>query len=307
MSEFEKEIESMRGPYSAIFTPMLPNGEINFEMLTRIADFQLQHGIQGFFVTGSTGEGLLLDFDERVEVIRQLAAHVKGRATTIAHVGHPSTNTAVRLAQKAAQSDVEWIASVAPIYHGTTYEGAMRHYRSIASATERPFMIYSFDANVQAERDAKFFELPNVSGMKYTAANFFSVQQLAERVGRPLALMSGFDEQFVAALSFGFAGGIGSTFNFAPQFYADIFRQYHLGNIEAAAQLQAEVNRVTNLMVQYENWTYRKAIMRYIGFDCGSYRTPYAPITETEYQEYARRLDDLGILARADSADSTID
>ncbi len=54
-------------------------------------------------------------------------------------------------------------------------------------------------------------------------------------------------------------------------------------------------------MVQYENWTYRKAIMRYLGLDCGSYRAPYAPITEEEYNSFADELDTLDVLKRDDA------
>ena len=71
-----------------------------------------------------------------------------------------------------------------------------------------------------------------------------------------------------------------------------------------AEELQAKINRVTNLMVQYENWSYRKAIMKYIGFDCGSCRAPYAPLSESEYEAFAIRLDELGVLARDEGISS---
>jgi N-acetylneuraminate lyase len=111
-------------------------------------------------------------------------------------------------------------------------------------------------------------------------------------------MMSGFDEQFVAGQSFGFQGGIGTTFNFAPQFYADIYRHYHAGNIQEAARIQADINKVTDLMVRSENWSYRKAIMKYIGLDCGSARAPYAPLSDQELANYFQQLDDLNVLQR---------
>jgi len=296
--KFEEQVAEMRGPYSAIFTPFDSTGAVDLDMLTAIAEYQLNHGIQGFFVTGSTGEGLLLTYEERILVIKRLVEFCGQRATVIAHVGHPSTSFASRLAREAAEAGADWIASVAPIYHGTTFEGAMRHYSAISAASDLPFMIYSLGGVIDSRRDVAFFELPNVCGLKYTGANFYSVQQLARFVDRPIALMSGFDEEFVAGQSFGFQGGIGTTFNFAPQFYADIFRHYHAGNIQEAARIQAEINKVTDLMVRSENWSYRKAIMKYIGLDCGWARAPYAPLTDEEYSHYARQLDELNVLQR---------
>jgi N-acetylneuraminate lyase len=298
----ETVVAEMRGAYSAIFTPFDDSNQVNFDMLAEIANFQIEQGLQGFFVTGSTGEGLLLSYKERLAVIKHVVDVSDGRATVIAHVGHPSTDYASRLAVDSAAAGADWIGSVAPIYHGTTFEGAMRHYDAISNATDLPFMIYSLGAVVDPVRDVAFFDLPNVCGLKYTGANFFSVQQLTHNIRRPVATMSGFDEQFVAGQSFGFQGGIGSTFNFAPKFYADIYRLYQEGNIQEAARVQAEINRVTNLMIASENWSYRKAIMKYIGFDCGASRSPYAPLTDEEYQVYAAQLDALDVLKKRGEA-----
>lgn len=300
--KFEAEVNAMCGAYSAIFTPFDKNNEINFDMLTKIAEFQLSRGLRGFFVTGSTGESLLLGYQERLAVINHMASTFGERATIVAHVGHPSTDYAVRLAIDSAEAGAHWISSVTPIYYGTTFEGAIRHYKAISNATDRPFMIYSLGGIVDPNRDAAFFAIPNVCGLKYTGANFFSVQQLMRNVNRPVALMSGFDEQFVAGQSFGFHGGIGSTYNFAPKYYADIYRLYRKGNIEKAARLQADVNKVIQLMIQYENWSYRKAIMRYLGLDCGPYRAPYAPLSEAEYESFALELDKLGVLSRNEAS-----
>lgn len=296
--KFEKQIAEMQGAFSAIFTPFDASGAINFDMLTAITEYQLAHGLKGFFVTGSTGEGLLLSYEERLEVIRHVINDCRDRATVIAHVGHPSTEFAAKLAKESADSGADWIGSVAPIYHGTTFEGAMRHYENISNASDLPFMIYSLGGIIDSHRDTAFFDLPNVCGLKYTGANFYSVQQLARFVDQPIALMSGFDEQFVAGQSFGFRGGIGTTFNFGPQFYADIHRHYHAGNIEEASRLQAEINKVTELIAVPENWSCRKAIMKYIGFDCGAYRLPYAPLTDEEEETLFAQLDALNILHR---------
>ena len=232
----------------------------------------------------------MLTEEERNDVIDCLVRYVNGRVPIIAHVGHPSTDVAVRLAKSAAERGADWVSSIPPVFFGQSRESAMRHYRQIATATNLPFMIYSIGQQIDPVADAAWFDIPNVSGMKYTGSNFFSVQQLARCVRPRVTWMSGFDEQFVASQSFGFGGGIGSTYNFAPEFYAGIYRCYREGNIAQAADLQARINLVTQLMIEYENWSYRKAIMRYIGFDCGAYRAPYAPISDTEYHQFAESL-----------------
>ncbi len=296
--KFAEAVSRLRGPFSAIFTPFDARNQVNFEMLSRMAEFQLANGICGFFVCGSTGEGLLLSFDERVSVVSHLVEHFGSRAVVIAHVGHPSTDVAGQLAVQSQRVGAHWIASVGPIYHGTTFPGTLRHYQQIATATDLPFMIYSIGSEIVPERDRELFSIGNVCGMKYTGANFYSVQQLARQVDRPVAWMSGFDEQFVAGQLFGFQGGIGTTFNFAPEFYSGIFQLVQQEKMNEAAARQAEINKVTYLMASFENRSYHKAIMRYIGLDCGPCRAPYAALTDAEYESFVKKLDALGVLKR---------
>lgn len=294
----EQQIAELHGPFSAIFTPFDSSNEVNYDMLARIANYQMANGIRGFFVAGSTGEGLLLTTEERIKVVSHMCDLCRDKATIIAHVGHPSTDIAARLAIEAAKSGADWISSVTPIYHGTTFASLMRHYHQLSNATDLPFMVYSLGGEIKHDRDAQLFKLPNVCGLKYTGANFYSVQQLIRHLDEPIVAMSGFDEQFIAGQSFGFRGGIGSTFNFGAKFYAGIYENYHSGNIQEAARLQEQINRVTHLMVSYENWSYRKAIMKYLGFDCGASRAPYAPLSNAEHEIFERQLDELGILER---------
>ena len=134
-----------------------------------------------------------------------------------------------------------------------------------------PFMIYSIRAAVIPDKDVKFFDLPNVK-----------------------------DEQLVCALAYRnvFSCGIGTTYNIIPRHFAEICRLSFAGDAAGAAKMQDEANRVVELMIENENWSYRKAMMKYIGLDCGPYRHPYAPLTEEEYTAFARRIDALGILPK---------
>ena len=177
----------------------------------------------------------------------------------------------------------------------------MYHYRRISSATDLPFMIYSFGAALVPERDIRFFDLPNVKGMKYTGTDYFAVQCLKRKLddaGREAIFFAGRDEQLVCALAYRnvFSGGIGTTYNIIPRHFADICRLSFAGDAEGAAKVQDEANRVVTLMVESENWSYRKAMMKYIGLDCGWCRYPFAPLTDEEYDAYAKRIKALGIL-----------
>ena len=70
--------------------------------------------------------------------------------------------------------------------------------------------------------------------------------------------------------------------------------------MDEAAEIQKKVNEVIYLINASENRSYQKALMRYIGLDCGYFRPPLAPLTENEYQAFAAKLELLDVLKRAD-------
>ena len=54
-------------------------------------------------------------------------------------------------------------------------------------------------------------------------------------------------------------------------------------------------------MIESDNWSYRKAMMKFIGLDCGWFRKPFEPLTAAQYRAYAKRFAALGI-AKANQA-----
>ena len=297
------EFAGMRGAYAAMFTPIAPDGSVNEAMIERLVEHGLSNGLTGFYLTGSTGEGFLLSLDERKTVMDRAVKAAAGRAKLIAHVGCVATDDAVELARHAAKIGIDWVSSVAPVYFGQSFEAAYRHYERISNATDLPFMIYSIQAAVIPDKDIRFFDLPNVKGMKYTGTDYFAVQCLRRRLvatGKEAIFFAGKDEQLVCALAYRnvFSGGIGTTYNIIPHHFAEICRLSFAGDAVGAAKMQDEANRVVELMIENENWSYRKAMMKYIGLDCGPYRYPYAPLTDEEYDAFAKRIDALGILPK---------
>ena len=299
------EFAGMAGAYAALVTPYRADGSVNEEMVERLVEHGLANGLRGFYLTGSTGEGFLLSSDERVRVYECAAKAARGRAKLIAHVGCLSTEESVKLARRAAKAGVDWVSSVAPVYFGQNIDAAFAHYKAIAGATDLPFMIYSVGAQVVPDRDVRFFEIPNVKGMKYTGYAYWTVKQLRRRLPKPAIFFAGADEQELCAFAYGdtFSGCIGTTDNMIPAHHARICALAAEGRFAEAQPLMDDVVRFVELVVGAPNASYWKSAMRYIGLDCGPARSPAGqPLTEAQYQEYAAKIDALGFIERRDRA-----
>ena len=300
----ESCFRKMGGAYAALFTPYDAQGRVNPEMIAKIIDYGLANGLNGFYLTGTTGEWWLLSLEERKLVMEAAVRATRGRCKLIAHVGANRTDDAVVLARHAAKVGIDWISSITPQLYRTSFDAAFYHYKAIAAATDLPFLVYSMGSALVPERDVRLFDLPNVKGIKYTGRDYFAAQCLKRRLGKETIWFAGCDEQLLCGLALGnvFSGGIGTTYNIIPRHFADICRLAAKGDFRAAAKVQDEANRVVELMIESDNWSYRKAMMKFIGLDCGWFRRPFEPLTAAQYRAYARRFAALGVV-RENQAD----
>ena len=296
----DKVFEGMGGAYAALYTPFRKDGALNEEMIEKTIEYGITNGLKGFYLTGSTGEGFLLSSEERRRVYMRAVKVAKGRAKLIAHVGCLATDDAVSLARAAAKAGIDWVSSVAPVYFGQCFEAAFDHYKRISSATDLPFMIYSLGADIVPDRDARFFDLKNVKGMKYTNYKYWTVQALRDKLPKEAVFFAGADEQVLSALATGiFAGCIGTSQNAIPAHFAKICALAEVNDFAAAAPLQAEVVKFVELLAAKTNGSWHKNIMKYIGLDCGDGRAPNGrPLSRAELKELFSRLDALGFVRR---------
>ena len=296
----DKAFDGMGGAYAALYTPFKKDGSVNEEMIEKLIEYGIGNGLRGFYLTGSTGEGFLLSNDERKRVYARAAKAANGRAKLIAQVACMATDDAVDLAKAAAKAGVDWVSSVAPVYFGQCFDAAYDHYKRISSATDLPFMIYSLGADIVPDRDAKFFELKNVKGMKYTNYKYWTVQALRDRIQKDVIFFAGADEQVLSALATGiFAGCIGSSQNAIPAHFAKICELAKANDFAAAAKLQAEVVKFVEVLIGKPNGSWHKSIMKYVGLDCGEGRAPNGrPLSKAELKDLFSRLDSLGFIRR---------
>lgn len=303
MKHIEKCLAGMRGAYAAMFTPYDAKGRVDPEKIAQIMDYGYANGLNGFYLTGTTGEWWLLSTEERMQVYAAAAKANRGRGKLIAHVGANRTDDSVALAKYAADVGIDWVSSIAPQLYRTTFEAAMFHYRVVSEATDLPFMVYSMGSALVPERDIRFFDLKNVKGMKYTGRDYYAAQALKRDLDarKETIWFAGCDEQLLCALALGnvFSGGIGTTYNIIPRHFARICDLAEKNDFRAAAKLQDEANQVVRLMIESDNWSHRKAMMKLVGIDVGPCRAPFERLSPAKERAFLRRVAKLPPFRRA--------
>jgi len=101
MSEF-------RGVFPAVATPMTAEGELNEAAFRQMIEFNIEAGVDGFWVAGGSGESVLLDDEENNRVAEVVSDQNQGRIKNIMHVGAPTTPRAPASASPARVTASAW-------------------------------------------------------------------------------------------------------------------------------------------------------------------------------------------------------
>ena len=256
------------GLYPAFLTPLTPDGKVSEPEVERLIEFLLQAGMDGTYVGGSTGEGLLMDLQQREILVDRLARSMPADKRLIVHVGAAEVKDAIRLAQHAAKAGAKAVSSLPP---QGDQEMVQAFYAELAAQSPVPLVLYYFPkvapgAFANADGLLRVCELPNVVGVKFTDFDLFLLERIrqAEKI-----VFNGYDEVLVAGLLMGANGGIGSTYNVMPKRYVALYEAAKQHNWNLARELQREVNSVIRAMMRYPWLPAMKAVMAEQGFDCG--------------------------------------
>ena len=273
----------MKGIFTALLTPFNDDYSINEESLKKLVKFNLDNGVQGFYVGGSTGESMIMSEEERNRVFRIVRDACDGAVPMIAHVGAISTDSAINMALEAKMLGYDAISAVAPFYYGFPLEAIKKYYYDIVSAADMPMFIYNFPAGngfgltapvakEMFEHDGRFM------GIKHTSNDLFALKQFKQSIDN-ITVFNGYDEVCLAGLSMGADGAIGSTYNFMGKRFVALYNAFLSGNMEEAKKLQDEGCEIITEMCKYGVFQCEKEILTQMGIPMGNCRRPFLPIS----------------------------
>ena len=278
---------------AATFTPMHEDGSLHLEMIERYADYIAAIGVSGVFVCGTTGESLSLTVNERKLVLEKWIQYAKGRFRVIAHVGCNSQVEAMELARHAMESGAYAIAAMAPsFFKPQSVADLVAFFTPIAkSAEDLPFYYYNMPSMTGVSLSVVEFLIegqkimPNLVGVKYTHNNLMEMGECLTLCDGTFEVLHGYDEILISGLAFGAIAGVGSTYNYLPQVYQGIFDAMEKNDLVTARKLQQKSIDIVKVIIKYGGGVRGgKAIMRYVGVDCGPCRLPIHPFGEEEYE-----------------------
>lgn len=302
------KFEKIEGLIDAPFTPFLPNGDVNLEPIPAYAAMLQKNGLKGVFINGSSGEGYMLNDDERKRVAEAWVKAAPEGFKVIVHVGSCCVRSSHELARHAAEIGAWGIGAMAPPFPKIgRVEELVKYIEEIASgAPKLPFYYYHIPAfNGAFLPMVKLLEavdgrVPNFAGIKYTFESMYEYNQCRLYADGKFDMLHGQDETILPCLAMGGArGGIGGTTNYNGRELVSIIEAWKRGDIEAARDHQNFSQEVINVICRYRgNIVGGKRIMKLIGLDLGPNRTPFQNLTDEEEKAMKAELEAINFFER---------
>ena len=131
-----------KGAITAIVTPF-KNGQFDEVAYRELIEFQIQGGVHGIVPCGTTGESPTLSHAEHKRVVETCIDQVKKRVPVIAGAGSNNTAESLDLTKHAESAGADYVLLITPYYNKPTQEGLYQHYKTMASQTKIPIVVYN--------------------------------------------------------------------------------------------------------------------------------------------------------------------
>jgi N-acetylneuraminate lyase len=271
-----------RGILPALVTPFDAEGAFAAGSFERLLERVYAAGVNGVYVCGQTGEGLLQPRTQRKLVAEVAVRNSPPGKTVIVNIGAYNTADAVDLARHAAHSGVHAISSLPPPGNYSFAE-IKAYYQAIASVSDLPLLVYYFPDVCPALSSLgqllELCSLPNVIGLKFTDFDLYKLS-LLKREGA--MVFNGRDEVLAAGLLMGADGGIGSFYNLVPDLFVKLFRCSEAGEWEQAREVQQKINDLISIGLRFPVFPAIKAMLAWSGIPCGTCLPPRRALTPAE-------------------------
>ncbi len=292
------------GAWPAFITPFDEKGRIMDGAVKELIDYMIENGLDGLYVGGSTGEGMIMSKEDRMHLAELCVSYTAKRVPVVVHVGTADTETAVELAGHARKIGADGISSVPPYYYRMSKGYIKEFYQAIAREAGIPFLIYNIPlltgVSIGYDFMVEMMEEPNIVGLKYTDTNLEVMRQIKDWRDGEINVMMGYDAMLLSALILGADGGIGSYYNIMPKAFGKLYDAYQAGDVETAKEIQWKIDRYIMIIKKYlepANQAGIKAILNYQGISAGTTKGPILPLAEAKAQTMIEELKAAGFFA----------
>ena len=281
-------MKQFRGSYTVAVTPFTEDGSaIDIPALKRFLDWQIQVGVPGIIILGTSGEFLAVSDAERRLYVDSTVKHVNGRIPVLVGSMNAHTPTAVRHSREAQDLGADGLMIIPPYYYTPTEDEIFNYYRSICKAVSLPIMLYNNPFTSNVDMSAKLVgrltrDLENIRYIKEASMDVARIYDVIEETDGVMNVFAG--ERIVELFLLGAVGYVNPYGNYIPRASHRIWDFLLEGRIEDAKRIQRLISKLDHIIAQghptYGHQCYSKALAAAVGYPIGDVRPPLTTFKE---------------------------
>ncbi len=288
-----------QGAVVPLVTPFTVQGNLDEAALDRLVDWQIDGGVAGIFVLGTTGEGAHVPPPIRRQLVARTVARVKQRVEVYAGLGDIRAADLTE-ANEFLRAGADVVVAHPPISEKTAADGLLGWYQALLGRIEGPLMLYNMPSttgvSIPLDVVAKLLGQPRLAGIKDSENNVKRHQELLQRFGgrKDFSVFIGVGALMEQGLKLGADGIVPSVGNLIPQVCQQLCEAAKQGDWSTADSLVARMNGVAALYQKGRNLNESlaalKAAMHCRGLCLPQVRPPLRKVSEAELEKIRQHM-----------------
>lgn len=271
-----------RGSYTVTVTPFTPGGaEIDYDAWRGFLDWQVECGVPGIIILGTTGEFLTISDAEREAFVKATVDHVAGRMAVLVGTMNAHTPTAVRYSRQAQDLGADGLMIIPPYYYTPTEDEIFNYYRAICEGCDLPIMLYNNPFTSNVDMSAKL-----VGRLTKSFDQIRYIKEASQRIERIHAIRVESDglmnvwagQQVLESFKMGANGYVNPYGNYIPRASAKFVDWAYEARWDDVWAVQSIIQKFDAIITEghplYGHQCYSKALAAAAGHPVGDVRPP---------------------------------
>lgn len=272
----------------ALVTPFHKYGTIDFSSLKKIVDHVIKGHVDYLVVLGTTGEAATLSADEKNAVIEYVIETSKNKIPIVVGLGGNNTQEIINTIKSHSFEGISGILSVCPYYNKPQQKGIYQHYKTIASASPLPVIMYNVPGrtgtNISVETTLQLaHEFDNIVAVKEASGDLMQVSQIMKDKPDDFIVISGDDSLTLPMIALGASGCISVTANALPEEFSKMVNLCLKGNFTEAAQVHYAIFEIMETLFEDGSPGGIKAALQILDLAQNNLRLPIVKINKSVY------------------------
>lgn len=289
------------GVITALVTPF-KKGEVDFDSLKKLLRRQLEDGVHGVVVNGTTAESPTLTKEEVKKIFEFVRGEIAGQVPVIVGTGSNSTAATAAFSREVAGWGADALLVVVPYYNKPPQRGLIAHFQEVAKAAGgKPVILYNVPsrtvAGFEPETIGQLAKTSNIVGIKEATGNMDLLAKIRAQVDDEFLLLSGDDGTFVDFCSRGGHGTISVSSHVIAKDMTHFMDRAHEGDKTADQEYKSKYAEFMKYLYIEANPIPVKMVLHWMGIlSSPEMRLPLVQLDEKFHKDFKACLKNLNLL-----------